>query len=138
MMTAGREDLANDPRLAHNDGRVAHEPLIDAALEEWARNHTYDELIAALEAADVPSGPIYNAADIVNDPHYQARGMFEDCDIGDGETVKLPTFVPKLSETPGGTSWIGPALGAHNQEVYGELLGMSAEEIAQLQADGVI
>jgi formyl-CoA transferase len=138
MTAAGREDLANDPRLAHNDGRVAHEPMIDAALAEWTSNHTYDELFAALEKAEVPTGPIYNAADIVNDPHYQARGMFEDADLGDGETVKLPTFVPKLSETPGGTNWIGPALGAHNQEVYGKLLGMSDGEISRLAADGVI
>ncbi len=138
MTVAGRADLANDPRLAHNEGRVAHEAMIDAALEEWTLSHSYAELIAALEQADVPSGPIYNAADIVNDPHYQARGMFEDVDIGAGETVKLPTFVPKLSATPGGTAWIGPALGAHNQEVYGGLLGMSTDEIARLQADGVI
>jgi formyl-CoA transferase len=138
MTAAGREDLANDPRLAHNDGRVEYEPMIDAALAEWTGNHTYDELFAALEKAEVPTGPIYNAADIVNDPHYQARGMFEDADLGDGETVKLPTFVPKLSETPGGTNWIGPALGAHNQEVYGKLLGMSDGEISRLAADGVI
>jgi len=138
MIAAGREDLANDPRLATNKGRVEHEPEIDAALEDWARNHTYEELIAILEKANVPSGPIYSAADIVNDPHYQARGMFEDADIGDGETVKIPTFVPKLSETPGRTNWIGPMLGAHNQDVYGELLGMGEEEIAQLKADGVI
>lgn len=138
MTAAGREDLANDPRLATNEGRVIHEAMIDAAIEEWTLSHSYDELIAVLEKADVPSGPIYNAADIVNDPHYQAREMFEDVAIGEGDTVKLPTFVPKLSETPGGTSWVGPALGAHNQEVYGGLLGMSAEEIAQLQADGVI
>ncbi len=138
MTAAGREDMANDPRLAHNEGRVAHEPEIDAAIEVWTSSHNYDELIAALEKAEVPSGPIYNAADIVNDPHYNARGMFEDADIGNGETVKLPTFVPKLSETPGRTEWIGPALGAHNQDVYGGLLGMSQEEIARLQTDGVI
>jgi crotonobetainyl-CoA:carnitine CoA-transferase CaiB-like acyl-CoA transferase len=138
MSAAGREDLANDARLAHNEGRVAHEPMIDATLAEWTSSHTYDELFEALEKADVPTGPIHNAADIVNDPHYQARGMFEDADIGNGETVKLPTFVPKLSETPGGTNWIGPALGAHNSEIYGGLLGMSAEEIAQLAANGVI
>ena len=138
MTAAGREDLANDPGLATNQGRVLREPEIDAALEAWTLAHDYAVLIAALEAAQVPSGPIYNAADIVNDPHYQARGMFEDADIGNGETVKLPTFVPKLSETPGGTSWVGPALGAHNQEVYGELLGMSASEIEQLRVDGVI
>ncbi len=138
MIAAGREDLASDPRLADNEGRVAHEPMIDAALEEWTRNHTYDQLIAVLEKADVPSGPIYNAADIVNDPHYNARGMFEDAEIGGGETVKLPAFSPKLSETPGGTEWVGPPLGAHNRGVYGEMLGMSEEEIARLEADGVI
>ncbi len=138
MIAAGRADLSNDPGLATNQGRVVREPEIDAALEAWTLAHDYDVLIAALEQAQVPSGPIYNAADIVNDPHYQARGMFEDADIGNGETVKLPTFVPKLSETPGGTSWVGPALGAHNQEVYGELLGMSASEIELLQNDGVI
>ncbi|NOT63112.1 MAG: CoA transferase [Acidobacteria bacterium] len=138
MTAAGRADLANDPGLSTNQGRVLREPEIDAALEAWTLAHDYDYLIAALEQAQVPSGPIYNAADIVNDPHYQARGMFEDADIGNGETVKLPTFVPKMSETPGGTSWVGPALGAHNQEVYGELLGMSASEIELLQNDGVI
>ncbi len=61
-----------------------------------------------------------------------------DVEIGDGETVKLPTFVPKLSETPGRTEWIGPSLGARNREIYGGLLGMSDAEIARLQADGVI
>lgn len=138
MAVAGRRDLADDPRMAHNDGRVRHEPEIDAAIEAWTRNHTFDELIEVLEKAEVPSGPIYNAADILNDAHYQARGMFEDADLGDGETVKLPTFVPKLSETPGGTKWIGPPLGAHNREIYGGLLGMSDDEIAGLSAEGVI
>lgn len=138
MTAASREDLANDPRLATNEGRVLHEPEIDAAIEAWTRNYSYEYLIATLEQAGVPSGPIYNAADMVNDPHYNARGLFEDADIGDGETVKLPTFAPKLSETPGGTDWVGPALGAHNQEIYGDLLGMSEEEIAKLAEEGVI
>jgi crotonobetainyl-CoA:carnitine CoA-transferase CaiB-like acyl-CoA transferase len=138
MIAAGREDLANDPRLATNEGRVEHEPMLDAALEAWTRSHTYDELITVLEQAGVPSGPIYSAEDIVNDPHYQAREMFEDVTICDGETVKLPTFVPKLSETPGKTEWVGPPLGAHNQEVYGNLLGMREEEIARLNEEGVI
>jgi crotonobetainyl-CoA:carnitine CoA-transferase CaiB-like acyl-CoA transferase len=112
--------------------------MIDQALEAWTRAHTFDELHTALEEAAVPNGPIYNAADIVNDPHYQARGMFEDADLGNGETVKLPTFVPKLSATPGGTDWIGPPLGAHNKAVYGELLGMSEEEFNKLTVAGVI
>jgi crotonobetainyl-CoA:carnitine CoA-transferase CaiB-like acyl-CoA transferase len=138
MLAAGREDLANDSQLSHNEGRVEREPMIDAAIEAWTRAHTYEELHAVLEQAGVPNGPIYNAADIVSDPHYQARGMFEEADLGEGETVKLPTFAPKLSATPGGTEWIGPALGAHNREVYGEWLGMNEEEILQLQTEGVI
>jgi crotonobetainyl-CoA:carnitine CoA-transferase CaiB-like acyl-CoA transferase len=138
MVAAGREDLANDPRLAHNEGRVEREAMIDAAIEQWTRARAYDELHEALDQAAVPNGPIYNAADIVRDPHYHARGMFEDVDIGEGEKVKLPTLIPKLSETPGKTEWAGPPLGAHNREVYGGLLGMSDEQIARLQAEGVI
>jgi crotonobetainyl-CoA:carnitine CoA-transferase CaiB-like acyl-CoA transferase len=138
MTAAEREDLANDPRLAHNDGRVEHEAEIDAAIETWTRQHDYDEIYSILDAAGVPVGPIYSAADMLKDPHFIARGLFEDADIGNGETVKLPTFVPKLSETPGGTEWIGPALGAHNQEVYGGLLGLSEGEIEQMKTEGVI
>jgi crotonobetainyl-CoA:carnitine CoA-transferase CaiB-like acyl-CoA transferase len=138
MTVAGREDLANDPHLAHNDGRVAHEAEIDAAIENWTRAHTYDEVYAALDQAGVPVGPIYQAADMLSDPHFIARGLFEDADIGNGETVKLPTFVPKMSATPGGTQWIGPPLGSHNKEIYCELLGISDTEFQSLQQDGVI
>lgn len=138
MLAAGREDLAHDPALAHNEGRVAREAEIDAAIEAWTRSHTYAELSAILEKAQVPAGPIYNAADMLNDPHYQARNLFEEVELSPGDTVKLPTFVPKLSETPGGTEWLGPTLGAHNQEVYGELLGLSAVEIERLHSNGVI
>jgi crotonobetainyl-CoA:carnitine CoA-transferase CaiB-like acyl-CoA transferase len=138
MVAAGREDLANDPRLAHNDGRVEHEQMIDAAIETWTRQRTFDEVFAALEASGVPTGPIYSVAEILNDPHYQARGMFEEVEISDRETLKLPTFIPKLSRTPGGTRWIGPPLGAHNDEVYSGLLGLCQEEIARLYEEGVI
>ncbi len=75
MIAAGRDDLANDPRLAENNGRVQHEPMIDEAIETWTKAHTYDELKAALDAASVPTGPIYTAADILNDEHYRARNV---------------------------------------------------------------
>ncbi|MGE0882045.1 MAG: CaiB/BaiF CoA transferase family protein [Blastocatellales bacterium] len=138
MIAAGRADLANDPRLANNEGRVKHEPMIDAALTEWASNHNYDELISELEKADVPSGPILNAAEIASHPHYIERGMFEDFPLSENETVKLPTFSPKLSETPGQTNWIGPSLGAHNRDVYLGMLEMNEEEIVKLMEEGVI
>lgn len=138
MTLIGREDLAQDPRLEHNDGRVAHEALIDAAIEAWTRRHTYAEIYETLDRAGVPVGPIYSIAEIRQDPHYQARGMFEEADLGDGDKVKLPTLIPKLSATPGRTTWIGPPLGAHKEEIYGEMPGLSAEEMAALKSDGVI
>lgn len=138
MHTAGRPDLAEDPRLEHNNGRVEHEQLIDEAITAWTLQHDYDFLYDVLVKAQVPCGPVYSIADIVNDPHYQAREIWETVELEPGDTVKIPTLLPKLSETPGRTEWTGPQLGAHNQEVYGGLLGLSAEEIAALAARGII
>lgn len=138
MTAAGRADMAADPRFARNNDRVAHEPEIDAAITAWTSTRTFDEVLAALEQAEVPAGAIYSVADQVNDPHFQARGLFERVPIGNDDDVLLPAFSPKLSETPGGTNWPGPHLGAHNDEVYGGLLGLSGDDIAGLKARGVI
>jgi crotonobetainyl-CoA:carnitine CoA-transferase CaiB-like acyl-CoA transferase len=138
MHAIGRADLAEDARLAHNDGRVQHEAMIDAAIEEWTLSHTYEEAYEKLVAADVPCGPIYSIADIVRDPHYIARELFETVDLGEGDAVKIPAVLPKLTETPGGTDWIGPKLGEHNAEIYGKFLQMSPSEIEHLKAEGVI
>lgn len=138
MYAIGRADLAEDPRLAHNDGRVAHEAEIDAAIEAWTRERTLEEVVRTLEAAEVPCGPIYSIADLVRDPHFQARGLFEEVELAPGDRVKIPAVVPFLSETPGRTRWIGPPLGAHNREVFTQLLGLSEQELAELEAEGVI
>ncbi|MER3426670.1 MAG: carnitine dehydratase [Pyrinomonas sp.] len=138
MHAIERPDLAEDPRLAHNDGRVTHEEMIDRAIEEWTSRHPYEVVFRRLTDAEVPCGPIYSIADIVRDEHYIARGMFEEVDLGDGDKVKIPSVVPKLTATPGGTDWPGPPLGAHNHEIYRGLLGMSEEELQQLQEAGVI
>ncbi|RMG50895.1 MAG: CoA transferase [Acidobacteria bacterium] len=139
LMTAiGREDLAQDPRLEHNDGRVEHEEMIDQAIEAWTKAHTYDEVFRTLESAGVPCGPIYSAAEILKDPHFNARGLFETVEILDGEKVKIPAILPFLSETPGRTEWVGPPLGAHNEEIYCRRLGLSQQELAALQEEGII
>jgi len=137
MMAAGRADLADDPRLASNAGRVSHEDEIDQALSEWAGTLDAKDVLDRLENAEVPSGPIYSVADMVEDPHFQARGLFEPVEV-DGESLALPAMVPKLEDTPGATRWPGPEIGAHNDEVYGELLGLTSEERARLRLDGVI
>ena len=136
MRAAGRADLADDPRCATNDLRAAHEELIDGALAEWAGERTAAEVEEALEAADVPVGRLYSAADIAEDPHYQARGVFEPVEVN-GRPLRIPAFAPRLGETPGATDWPGPPLGAHNREILSGLLGLSDEEIDRLAAEGV-
>ena len=140
MRAAGRPDMADDPRLGRNDGRVVHQAEIDAAISAWTQQHPFDEVLAALEQAEVPAGPILSIADQVHHPQFQARGMFERVPMptDPDDSVLLPTFAPKLSGTPGGTEWAGPPLGAHNREVYGGLLGLSDEEISALEASGAI
>jgi crotonobetainyl-CoA:carnitine CoA-transferase CaiB-like acyl-CoA transferase len=137
MQTIGRADLAEDPEFAHNDGRAAQSDMLDGAISAWSSALPIDDVLKALEAAEVPAGRIYNVADIVADPHYQARGMILDADLPGGATVKMPGIVPKLSETPGSVNWQGPALGQHTDSVLGEL-GMSAADIAQLKHSGVV
>ncbi|WP_119154710.1 CaiB/BaiF CoA transferase family protein [Caldimonas tepidiphila] len=137
MQAIGREDMASDPELARNDGRVRHNERIDAAISEWTGRHELDQVLDVLEAAAVPAGRIYTAADIVKDPHYAARGMIEHHRLPDGLPVDLPGIVPKLSATPGRTQWLGPALGEHTDDVLASI-GLGDEEIAKLRADGVV
>lgn len=138
MNVCGRPDLAEDENLADNAGRVNHEELIDAAIIEWTMQHDYELLYEKLVEAQVPAGPVYSIADIVRDEQYNARGIFEEVEIEKNDTVKIPAVLPKLSETPGGTDWIGPKLGEHNEEIFGEILGMSKSEIDQLRSEEII
>ena len=137
MSAMGREDLANDPQLANNAGRVPRTQEIDEAIQQWCSTQTINAALAALQAADVPVSKIYSVRDMMQDPQFLARQMFEQHLFKDGTPVKLPAVTPKLSETPGGTRWIGPALGEHTDEVLASL-GYSAEQIAALRNQGVL
>ncbi len=137
MAAAERPDLAEDPRLASNPGRVEHEAEIDAALAEWCAAHDAATLLEKLDAARVPAGPIYNVADMLADPHFTARGLFETVEI-DGAPLKIPAILPRLGRTPGATRWPGGELGAANDEVLGGLLGLDAAALDELRAAGVI
>jgi formyl-CoA transferase len=137
MRAIGRPDLADDPQLAHNDGRTARTEEIDATIGAWTGANDLDEVLRVLEAAEVPAGKIYDIADIVADPQYAARAMFEQFELAGGGSLKLPGIVPKLSETPGSTRWLGPALGAHTAEVLASL-GIADAELRALEAAGVI
>ncbi len=137
MIAIGREDMANDPELADNAGRVTHERTIDKVLASWCSSLPSKTVIATLEEARVPVGPIYNAEDMFNDPHFQARGLFEEVPVGD-DTVHIPAITPKLSETPGATRWPGPKLGEHSDIVLKEVLGKSDSAITSLRQSGAV
>lgn len=137
MLAIGRDDMASDPDLARNDGRVPRTAEIDGAIQAWCAARSIDEALAALKAADVPVGKIYSVRDMMSDPQFLARRMFEQHAFSDGTPIKLPAITPKLSETPGETKWLGPELGEHNAEVL-RALGYDDEHITQLRRDGVI
>ena len=121
MKVIGRDDLGNDPALADNAGRVAQVERIDAAIGAWTATRTVEAVLAALDAAGVPAGRIYTAADIAHDPHYEARGMLQPVQMDDGSTLTVPGIVPKLSRTPGGHRRNAPSIGQDNEQVLAEL-----------------
>ncbi|KGV73757.1 cAIB/BAIF family protein [Burkholderia pseudomallei MSHR4299] len=133
MKAIGRDDLADDPALAHNDGRVPRTGAIDAAIGAWLAERTIDDALAVLNAADVPASRIYSVADMFDDPQFVARQMIQRFKLADGAQIPLPNVTPKLSGTPGETRWLGPALGEHTDEVLGTL-GYDAPAIAALRA----
>ena len=137
MQAIERADLADDPRFARNDLRAQHTDLIDGAIAGWTTRHDLEDVLRLLEAAAVPCGRVYDAADIHADPHYRARGMFESHALPDGKPVDFPAIVPKLSATPGATQWLGPGLGEHTQEILARLAIRGAEYEA-LKQQGVI
>ena len=137
MGAIGREDLRDDPALARNDGRAAQMKRIDDAIGSWTRERTVEDVLNAMEKAEVPAGRIYSAADIAADPHYAARGMIAEVIAGDGEALKVPGIVPKLSATPGAIPAPAPKLGEHTDAVLQEL-GFSASEVGQLRKNKII
>jgi crotonobetainyl-CoA:carnitine CoA-transferase CaiB-like acyl-CoA transferase len=137
MHLIGRPDLGDDPALARNDGRAKHAAMLDQAITAWTSLHATDDVLAALERAEVPAGRIYSVADIVADPHYQARDMLLQAQLPGGREVKMPGIVPKLSDTPGEVRWQGPSLGEHTGSVLSEL-GFADEDIERLRREGAV
>lgn len=137
MEVAGRSDLASDPRMSNNAGRVEHELEIDNALAAWCMSKSANEILQLLEAARVPAGPIYNVRDMFSDPHFQARGMFENVEIN-GKPLTIPAILPKLAATPGRTDWPGGEIGSHTKNILQSVLHFSDEEIEKLKREGVV
>ncbi len=137
MRAIGQPAMADDPRFANNAGRVRHEQEIDTAIGAWTRAHTSNDVLRTLNEASVPGGPIYSVADMFVDPHFNARGLFEEVNVDDG-ALKVPAILPKLVSTPGSTRSAGPKLGEHTDEVLSDVLQLSPEAIARLKTCGAI
>ena len=133
----GREDLASDASLAHNDGRAARQQWLDEQIEQWTRTRSPEEVVTAMQAADVPASKIYTIGDIVADAQYAARQMIRGVQLDDGSRLAVPGVVPKLSATPGGFDGGGPRLGEHTDDVLREL-GYDAGAIAGLRQRRVV
>ncbi len=134
----GREDLLTDERFATQAVRAENREAIDAIVSDWTAGYELSDLLPRVEAATIPAGPVFSIADIMDDPHFRAREMLlslHDRVLGE---LKVPGIVPKLSATPGAARWLGPDIGAHNQQVYAELLNAGPVELAAWSARGVI
>ncbi|MES2106777.1 MAG: CaiB/BaiF CoA-transferase family protein, partial [Pseudomonadota bacterium] len=137
MMAIGHDDMAVDPGLARNDGRVPRTAEIDQAIQSWCDTQDIESALHILQGADVPVGKIYSVRDMMSDPQFLARNMFEQHAFEDGSPIKLPAITPKLSETPGQTAWLGPRLGEHNDEVL-HSLGYDDVQIEQFKKNKTI
>lgn len=137
MQAIGRDDLAADPELGENPGRLKRQAEIDAAIARWTGSLPAEAVVERLVAVAVPASTIYTVADMFADPHYRARGLFESVEVA-GRALVLPAMAPRLSGSPGGTDWAGPELGAHNVEIFCGELGLAADELAQLTRRGVL
>lgn len=134
----GRPDLAEDARYATHGARGAHQQELDDLINDWTRTIPLAELEALLNENGVPCGLIYKAEDMMADEHFKAREALVKVDHPDFGPITMQNVAPRLSDTPGKVRHVGPALGEHNAYVYGEILGLSPERQAELQAAGVI
>ncbi|MBN0976218.1 CoA transferase [Pseudomonas hygromyciniae] len=137
MLTVGREDLANDPQLASNDGRDSRRDELYGVIDRWVNSLSLEQVVEQLNLAQVPASRIYSAEDMLGDPQYLAREMFLKAQLPDGKDFKMPGIVPKLSDTPGSCEWVGPELGEHNAVVL-QSLGYDSAAVARLRKEGAI
>jgi crotonobetainyl-CoA:carnitine CoA-transferase CaiB-like acyl-CoA transferase len=137
MRLVGHPEFIDEPWFSTGHGRAQHADELDEAVSEWIGRHSLDEVVEAFEEAQAAISPIYNIADIMEDPQYRALNSIVTMDDPELGTVKMQNVLFRLSDTPGEIKSTGPRLGEHNSEVYGEL-GLSEEEIQKLSEKGVI
>ncbi len=131
-------DLAEDARYCNHAARAANQRELDELIAAWSRQHTADPLLAMLEEGGVPAGKMFRAPDMIADPQYQARHSIVKVAHEKFQNLMMQNAFPKFSATPGEIRWPGAEMGAHNDEIFGGLLGLDAAALQSLHTDGVI
>ena len=134
----GRDDLAEDPELRDPVRRHARAEEIDRVVAEWICQRTLAEAMEVFLGADVAAAPVYDGRQLLEDEHLAARGTFVEVDDPHLGAIRVQGPVARLSATPARVGRLGPELGADNDEVYGDLLGLRRSERAALADRGVI
>lgn len=134
----GRPELATDPRFSTHGARGANQPELDALVADWSATHEAGELMDLLQAHSVPTGMVYRAPEMLEDAHFKAREAIVRVAHPLLGEIAMQNVAPKLSDTPGEVRWVGPELGQHNREVYGDILGFDDQRLAELTASGVV
>jgi crotonobetainyl-CoA:carnitine CoA-transferase CaiB-like acyl-CoA transferase len=138
LRAVGRPELTLDPKFAQAQQRLRNAAEIDAIMADWIGQRTLDQALAVFEQAGVAAAPIYDARQLLEDPQLQARGSYPSIPDPELGSMRVQAPVPRFSATPGRVDHLGPRLGEHNTEVYGELLGLDAGRLAVLREQGVI
>ncbi len=137
MQAIGRAELAEDPRMQTQEGRVAHMAELDEAIQEWIGAHTLEETVRHFQDFEGALGPIYDIEQLLSDPHVMHRGTFTEVEDEELGTLRLQEAIPRMKDTPGSVRWGGPPLGKHTGEVL-RGLGYSEEDLARFREDGII
>ncbi|MFN2556141.1 MAG: CaiB/BaiF CoA transferase family protein [Nitriliruptorales bacterium] len=138
LLAIGGPSLADDPRFATSQARLAHAEELDALIERWVGERTLNEALTTLAAHDAAVAPVYRMRDVFADPHFSARGTIKYVADDQVEEVAMADLVPRLSATPGRVRWTGGSKGEANKRVYGGLLGLDGAELSELVSEGVI
>ena len=136
MQAVGRADIAENPNYASNADRVVHQRFLDDVLKKWCKKKTIKNAMSILEESRVPCGPVYNVADMMSDPHFNDRDLFEKVEIN-GEPLNIPAILPKLSQSPGATEWPGPKLASHTDDIL-QSIGITEDKIKIFKTNGIV
>jgi crotonobetainyl-CoA:carnitine CoA-transferase CaiB-like acyl-CoA transferase len=138
LQAMGREDLMSEQRYATRENRTKNMEEVDGLVQAWCKEKTVEEVFSSLKKFGVPCSPLPTFDQVASDPHLLSREMIVEVDQPVSGTVKLSGSVYKMSKTPGDRKKRVPDVGEHNQEIYGGILEIDAQEMQKLKEEGVI